>query len=40
MDGDIKRDLGDRRIAGVIPITFGRARIVVSRDPYTYEDGW
>ena len=30
----------DGRIGTVIPLTFGRARITVGRDDYTYDDGW
>ena len=36
------KDLPDGRHACVIDLTFGRARIVVSRDDrhLTYDDGW
>jgi hypothetical protein len=30
----------DGRTATVVLLTFGRARITVGRDEYTYDDGW
>jgi hypothetical protein len=30
----------DGRLYSIIPLTFGRARIVVGRDRLTYDDGW
>lgn len=35
----VRRPLAGR-IAEVIPLIFGRARIVISRDLYTVDDGW
>lgn len=38
----LTREFLDGRVADVIPLTFGRARLVVSRDLLveTYDDGW
>jgi hypothetical protein len=40
MEGHIAERVFGDRTAGVILITFGRARIVVGRDSYTYDDTW
>jgi hypothetical protein len=43
IDGYIDyRILADGRLIGVIPLTFGRARIVITEDRtgYSYSDGW
>jgi hypothetical protein len=34
------KTLADGRIITVVPLTFGRARLCIGRDEYTYEDGW
>ena len=30
----------DGRTAELMPLTFGRSRIIVSRDRWTVDDGW
>ncbi len=35
-----RRTLPDGRLLFVVPLTFGRARLTVGRDEYTYDDGW
>jgi hypothetical protein len=44
---DLKEQLGalyavqtPKGIIGVIPLTFGRARITIGSDVFTYDDGW
>ena len=34
------RQLPDGRLAAVIPLTFGRARLTVGQNRCTYDDGW
>jgi len=34
------RCLPDGRLAMVIPLTFGRARLTVGRNTLTYDDAW
>lgn len=36
------RILNDGRLAGIIPLTYGRARIVITEDidGYSLKDGW
>jgi ATP phosphoribosyltransferase len=38
----VERQLSDGRVLAVIPLTFGRARLVVARGPgwMLYDDGW
>jgi hypothetical protein len=38
----IRRELPDGRVLDVYPLTFGRARLVVSADAgaQVYDDGW
>jgi hypothetical protein len=38
----VRRELPDGRVADVIALTFGRARLIVSRnrDTLLYDDGW
>lgn len=35
-----RRDLPDGRSLFVLPLTFGRARLVVGRGETVYDDGW
>lgn len=35
-----RRDLPDGRLLFVVPLTFGRARLTIGWDEYTYDDGW
>jgi hypothetical protein len=34
------RALADGRSVAIIPLTFGRARIVIGRGTFEYEDSW
>lgn len=34
------RTLPDGRTISLIPLTFGRARLVIGRGTETYDDGW
>jgi hypothetical protein len=35
-----ERRLADGRLLLVVPLTFGRARLVIGRDRWIYEDGY
>ena len=34
------KTLDDGRLVTVVPLTYGRARITIGHDYYTYDDGW
>lgn len=38
----LTREFADGRVADVVPLTFDRARLLISRDllAETYDDGW
>lgn len=35
-----QRTLADGRIVAVLPLTYGRARLTVGRDEWTYDTGY
>jgi hypothetical protein len=35
-----QKTLPDGRIVAAIPLTFGRARVTIGSNEFTYDDGW